>query len=82
MRLESGMHVIAPIGPRLVRGVVWAVEKSSPAAANLKAIEEALPGPPLPAISRDFVDWASKYLVRPPGDLLRMVARPVAGSIV
>jgi primosomal protein N' (replication factor Y) len=75
MRLEPGMHVIAPIGPRLVRGVVWAVEKNSPAAANLKAIEETLPGPPLPAISREFVDWASKYLVRPPGDLLRMVVR-------
>ena len=34
-----------------------------------------LPGPPLPEISRKFVDWAAKYLVRPPGDILRMVAR-------
>jgi primosomal protein N' (replication factor Y) (superfamily II helicase) len=75
MGLEPGMHVIAPIGPRLVRGVVWGVEKNNPGAANLKAIEETLPGPPLPAISRAFVDWAAKYLVRPPGDLLRMVAR-------
>jgi primosomal protein N' (replication factor Y) len=73
--LEPGMHVIAPIGSRLVRGVVWTVEKNNPAAANLKAIEEVLPGPPLPEISRAFVDWAAKYLVRPPGDVLRMVAR-------
>jgi len=73
--LEPGMHVIAPIGPRLVRGVVWAVEENHPGAANLKAIEEVLPGAPLPAISRQFIDWAAKYLVRPPGDLLRMVAR-------
>ena len=27
MGLEPGMHVIAPIGTRLVRGVAWAVEK-------------------------------------------------------
>ena len=73
--LKPGMHVIAPIGPRLVRGVVWAVDENHPGAANLKAIEEVLPGPPIPEISRAFLDWAAKYLVRPPGDLLRMVAR-------
>jgi primosomal protein N' (replication factor Y) len=73
--LAPGMHVIAPIGSRLVRGVVWSVAQGNPGAANLKAIEELLPGPPLPEISRLFVDWAAKYLVRPPGDILRMVAR-------
>jgi primosomal protein N' (replication factor Y) len=73
--LEPGMHVIAPIGPRLVRGVVWAVTRDHPGAANLKAIEEVLPGSPLPEMSRRFIDWAARYLVRPPGDLLRMVAR-------
>jgi primosomal protein N' (replication factor Y) (superfamily II helicase) len=73
--IEPGMHVIAPIGSRLVRGVAWAVEKESAAAGNLKAIEDVLPAPPLPEISRRFIDWASKYLVRPPGDVLRMVVR-------
>lgn len=75
LRIEPGAHVIAPIGTRLVRGVVWAVERDHPGAANLKAIEEVLPGSPVPEISRQFVDWAAKYLVRPPGDILRMVAR-------
>jgi primosomal protein N' (replication factor Y) len=69
------MHVIAPIGSRLVRGVVWTVEKSNPGAANLKAIDQVLPGPIVPGLSREFLDWAAKYLVRPPGDLLRMVVR-------
>ena len=73
--IAPGAHVIAPIGPRLVRGVVWNVERGHPGAANLKAIEEVLPGTPLPEISRRFIDWAGKYLVRPPGDLVRMVAR-------
>ncbi|MGE0741685.1 MAG: primosomal protein N' [Hyphomonadaceae bacterium] len=75
LNIEPGMHVIAPIGSRLVRGVVWAVDRGNPGAANLKAIEEVLPGTPLPDVSRAFIDWAAKYLVRPPGDLLRMVAR-------
>jgi primosomal protein N' (replication factor Y) len=75
LALEPGMHVIAPIGPRLVRGVVWSVDCNHPGAANLKAIEEVLPGAPLPELSRAFVDWSAKYLVRPPGDLLRMVVR-------
>jgi primosomal protein N' (replication factor Y) len=46
-----------------------------PGAANLKAIEEVLPGTPVPEISRTFVEWAAKYVVRPPGDLSRMVVR-------
>lgn len=75
LQIELGANVIAPIGTRLVRGVVWAIERDHPGAANLKAIEEVLPGSPVPEISRAFVDWAAKYLVRPPGDILRMVAR-------
>ncbi len=73
--LQPGAHVIAPIGTRLVRGVVWAVERNNPGAANLKAIDEVLPGPLVPDLSRQFLDWAARYLVRPPGDLLRMVVR-------
>lgn len=75
LAIQPGAHVIAPIGSRLVRGVVWAVARDQPGAANLKAIEDVLPGPPLPELSRRFVDWAGRYLVRQPGDILRMVAR-------
>ena len=75
LQIQPGQHVIAPIGSRLVRGVVWGVERNHPGAANLKAIEEVLPGTPVPEISRAFVDWAAKYVVRPPGDLSRMVVR-------
>ncbi|MBS0384370.1 MAG: primosomal protein N', partial [Proteobacteria bacterium] len=32
-------------------------------------------GPLVPELSRQFLDWATSYLVRPPGDLLRMVVR-------
>jgi primosomal protein N' (replication factor Y) len=73
--IQPGTHVIAPIGSRLVRGVAWSVERDNAGAANLKAIEEVLPGSPVPEISRQFIDWAARYLVRSPGDLLRMVVR-------
>lgn len=72
--LQPGDHVIAPLGPRRLFGVVWAVEET-PAAGNLKALEEKLPAPPLPEASRRFVDWAAKYVVTPPGNVLRMVVR-------
>ncbi|HVY87102.1 MAG TPA: primosomal protein N' [Caulobacterales bacterium] len=75
MNLKPGMHVIAPIGPRLVRGVVWSVTPNFAGAANLKAIEEVLPGAPVPEISRRFLDWAAKYLVQPPGNLIGMIVR-------
>ena len=75
LSIRPGMHVIAPIGPRLVRGVVWDVRHNDAGAANLKAIEEVLPGAPLPELSRRFIEWTAKYVVRPPGDVLRMVAR-------
>ncbi len=75
LQIQPGQHVIAPIGPRLVRGVVWGVERNHPGAANLKAIEEVLPGTPVPEISRTFVEWAARYVVRPLGDLSRMVVR-------
>ena len=73
--LTPGMHVHAPLGPRTVRGVVWSVQRDAPGAANLKPIEDFLPGPPLPEETRRFVDWAAKYVCTPPGNVLRMVVR-------
>src|SRR5262245_47801212 len=52
--LQPGMHVVAPIGQRLTRGVVWEVEANHAGASNLKAIEEVLPGPAVPELSRRF----------------------------
>ena len=74
MDLAPGDHVIVPVGARDVLGVVWAVEEG-PGADNLKPIIERLPGPPLTEPVRRFMEWAAKYLVTPPGLLLRMVVR-------
>jgi len=73
--LQPGEHVIAPLGPRRIHGVVWSVERESPAAGNLKAVESRLPGPPVPEVSRRFVDWTARYVCAPPGLILKMVVR-------
>ncbi len=73
--LEPGHHVYAPLGPNIYLGVVWAVERDAPGAANLKAVAEKLPAPPLPDETRRFVDWTAKYICTPPGNVLRMVVR-------
>lgn len=77
--LQVGAHVVAPLGPRLIRGVVWSVSRHDSGAANLKAVEEVAPAPPLPEESRRFVEWAAKYVVTPPGAILRMVVRSTDG---
>lgn len=73
--LQPGDHVIAPLGPRSIRGVVWSVETKSANAANLKSIESKASAAPLPDISRRFLDWTAKYVVTPPGNVLRMIVR-------
>ncbi len=73
--LQPGDHVVAPLGPRSVHGVVWSVDNDNASAGNLKSIESRSYAAPLPEVSRRFVDWAARYVVTPPGNVLRMVLR-------
>ncbi|MGE0046799.1 MAG: primosomal protein N' [Hyphomonadaceae bacterium] len=77
MDLAPGDHVVAPVGTRDYLGVVWSVEEGEAARGvdNLKPIVERLDGPPLPESARRFMDWAARYVVTQPGNLLRMVVR-------
>ena len=74
MALEPGDHVSAPLGKRSARGVVWAVKPGDPD-RKLKAVDAATGGPPLPEGTRNFIDWLARYLVQPPGIILRSVLR-------
>src|SRR5690606_34396210 len=40
--------------------------------ARLRDVIGALPAPPLPAVSRRFIDWVAGYTMAPPGAVLRM----------
>lgn len=72
--LAPGDHVVAPLGKRLTHGVVWAI-KPGEDGRRLKPVEAAMGGAPLPEGTRSFVDWLARYLVQPPGVILRSVLR-------
>lgn len=75
--LAPGALVSAPLGGRMVTGVVWDDAKDADTAAalprsKLKPIETVLEAPPLPAGLRQLIDWAARYLMTPPGAVLRL----------
>ncbi len=72
--LRPGDHVAAPLPGRVARGVVWGVEDWD-GARELKTVEARLPAPPLPPVTRAFVDWVARYTCHPPGLVLRMALR-------
>lgn len=74
--LPAGTFVSAPLRNRLLPGVVWDGEPEGAEAideAKLKEIQGLLPVPPLPAVSRRFIDWVAAYTMTTPGAVLRMV---------
>lgn len=71
-----GAFVRAPFGPRQVIGVVWpqAADVSVPQ-EKLKAITEVLDAAPLSPGVLEFLAWAARYTMFPPGSVLRMTMR-------
>ncbi|MGD2133960.1 MAG: primosomal protein N', partial [Maricaulaceae bacterium] len=74
LEVRPGDHVAAPISGTLRRGVVWAVEPDD-GDRDLKLVEERLFAPPLPKVSRDFIDRVARYTCHPPGMVMRMSVR-------
>ena len=77
VQVAPGDHVLAPLGPRVAQGVVWAVGPDDGSRA-LKPLQAAVGGPPLPEATRNFVDWTARYVVDNPGHVLRAVLRSPA----
>ena len=69
----AGDFVEAPLGGRRLAAVVWGAGSGEVEEAKLKPFGRLLPAPPLPEVSRRFVDWVAGYTVHPPGAVLRMV---------
>ncbi len=72
-----GDFVVVPLGPREVIGVVWDESASDTPGSDtpgekLKPIRRRLEAPPLPEISRRFIDWVARYTVSSPGSVLKM----------
>jgi primosomal protein N' (replication factor Y) len=76
--VAPGDFVIAPLGRNHFAGVVWdAPADDAPAEptvpeTKLRALDERLDVPPMPASMRRFVDWVANYTLSPPGAVLRM----------
>ncbi|HEY8573718.1 primosomal protein N' [Phenylobacterium sp.] len=75
MGLEVGDQVAAPLGPRLLRGVVTAVRDGHGGNRPLKPVGERLDDPRLPPNTIEFVQWAARYAVDAPGAPLAIALR-------
>ncbi|HEX3406107.1 MAG TPA: primosomal protein N' [Caulobacteraceae bacterium] len=75
MGLAVGDVVAAPLGPRLVRGVVMALRDGAGVNRALKAVAGRIETPPLPPQSLAFIEWAARYAVDQPGQPLAIALR-------
>ncbi|THD70934.1 primosomal protein N' [Phenylobacterium sp.] len=75
MALEVGDQVAAPLGPRLLRGVVVGLREAAGGNRPLKPLESRLEEPRLPPGTVEFVQWAARYAVDWPGQPLAIALR-------
>ena len=75
LELAVGDQVAAPLGPRMLRGVVVALRDGAGHNRPLKPVQARLPDPPLPPRTLEFVLWAARYSVDAPGQPLAMALR-------
>ncbi len=69
MTLARGDQVAVPLGPRLIRGVVAEVFETTGSNRRLKSVDSRLDDPALPAGVMDFVEWAGRWTLSPPGEM-------------
>ncbi|HEY0051876.1 MAG TPA: primosomal protein N', partial [Caulobacteraceae bacterium] len=75
MALAAGDHVVVPLGPRLVRGLVSEVREQTGSNRQLKSVAERLDDPSVPAASLAFAEWAARWTLTPPGEMAAMALR-------
>lgn len=73
MTLAEGALVEVPLGSKFALGVVWGSGSGTVPVGKLKPVGQALQVPPLPKVTREFVDWVARYTVNAPGMVLKMV---------
>src|SRR5215472_2350162 len=70
--LAPGDFVVVPLGRRETIGVVWGPGTGEVPESKLKPVIARLDVPPLPEVSRRFIDRVAAYTLAPPGAVLRM----------
>ncbi len=72
--IPLGTLVEVPLGRGLAIGAVWGPGSGDVAVAKLRPLGRVLPDvPPLPDVTRRFVDWVAGYTLSPRGLVLKMV---------
>lgn len=69
LTLARGDQVAVPLGPRLMRGIVSEVFETTGSNRRLKAVDSLLDDPALPSRVVDFVEWAGRWTLSPPGEM-------------
>ena len=69
LTLARGDQVAVPLGPRLMRGIVSEVFETTGSNRRLKAVDSLLDDPALPSRVVDFVEWAARWTLSPPGEM-------------
>jgi primosomal protein N' (replication factor Y) len=75
MQLEEGELVAAPLGPRVVSGVVVSLRDAAGHNRPLKEVIGRYDEPALPKATLAFLDWAARYAVDSPGQPLAITLR-------
>jgi primosomal protein N' (replication factor Y) len=75
LNLERGDQAAVPLGPRLIRGIVAEVRQTTGSNRRLKAVDHRVDAPVLPAGTMDFVEWAARWTLSPPGEMAAMVLK-------
>lgn len=76
VELAAGDIVEVPLGRRFEVGVVWGPGRHEVRPEKLREIVHRLDVPPVPEVSRRFIDWAAAYTLQSPGALLRIAINP------
>ncbi|WP_339873856.1 primosomal protein N' [uncultured Brevundimonas sp.] len=69
LALQRGDQVTVPLGPRLIRGIVAEVRETTGSNRRLKAVAGRVDDPRLPPRTVDFVEWAARWTLSPPGEM-------------
>ncbi|MBN8530006.1 MAG: primosomal protein N', partial [Caulobacterales bacterium] len=67
--LARGDRVVVPLGPRLLNGVVAEVRETTGSNRRLRPVEERLDDASLPERTVDFIEWAARWTLSPPGEM-------------
>jgi primosomal protein N' (replication factor Y) len=75
LELARGDQVAVPLGPRLMRGIVSEVRETTGSNRRLKAVAQRLTDPPVPEGALDFVEWAARWTLSPPGEMAALALK-------